>query len=114
VKFWKMDARVAGEYSYATEPGNFAVNGVNEFECHGEITEIVPPRLLVYSWIASWHLDRKKETIVRWELSPTASGTHLRVTHSGLAEEPAARGDYSGGWVGVVANLKEFTEARRA
>jgi uncharacterized protein YndB with AHSA1/START domain len=33
-KFWKMDARVGGHYSYATEKGSIVVNGVSEFECH--------------------------------------------------------------------------------
>src|SRR5271154_543331 len=92
------------------EIGNFVVNGVDEFKCHGEITEIDPPRLLVYTWISNWHLDTSRRTNVRWELTATDSGTHVKVTHSGLAEEAAARADYSGGWSGVVNNLKEFVE----
>jgi uncharacterized protein YndB with AHSA1/START domain len=114
VKSWQMDARVGGRYSYATEKGNFAVNGVSEFECHGEIFEFDPPRLLVYTWIANWHLDPKRKTIVRWELTPTASGTRVKVTHSGLAQEPEARKDYSGGWPGVVEKLRQFAEAGKA
>jgi hypothetical protein len=38
----------------------------------------------------------------------------VTVTHSGLAEEPASRKDYSGGWVGVMENLKKFTEQQVA
>ena len=110
VKFWKMDARKGGSYSYATEKGSVVVNGVSEFECHGEILEFDPPRLLVYTWIGNWHVDKQRKTVVRWELTPTASGTHVKVTHSGLADEPAARKDYSGGWVGVVKALKQFVE----
>jgi hypothetical protein len=37
-------------------------------------------------------------------------GTRVKVTHSGLAEEPEARKDYSGGWPGVVEFLKIFVE----
>jgi len=111
VKSWQMDARLGGSYSYATEKGNFVVNGVSEFECHGEILEFDPPRLLVYTWIANWHLDPAKKTVVRWELTPVAVGTHVRVTHSGLAQEPEARKDYSGGWPGVVEKLRQFAEA---
>jgi len=110
LKYWKMDARNGGAYSYATEKGNFTVNGVNEFECHGEILEFDPPRLLVYTWIGNWHLDKQHATVVRWELTSIATGTHVRVTHSGLANESAAREDYRGGWVGVVENLKQFAE----
>ncbi|MGA3104517.1 MAG: SRPBCC domain-containing protein [Terriglobales bacterium] len=114
VKYWKMDARRGGRYSYATVPGSVVVNGKKEFECSGEIIEYDPPRLLVYTWLGNWHVDPSRETVVRWELSPTASGTRVKVTHSGLAEEPASRKDYSGGWVGVMENLKKFTEQQFA
>jgi uncharacterized protein YndB with AHSA1/START domain len=110
VQFWKMDARPGGSYSYATEKSNIVVNGVSEFKCCGEILEFDPPRLLVYTWIANWHLDPKRKTIVRWELTPTASGTHVKVTHSGLAHDPQSLADYRGGWPGVVENLKRFAE----
>ena len=70
VTFWQMEARKGGSYSYATEKGNFEINGVSEFECHGEILEFDPPRLLVYTWIGNWHLDKERKTIVRWELTP--------------------------------------------
>lgn len=110
VKFWKMDPRPGGRYSYATEAGSVVVNGVREFECHGEILEFDPPRLLVYTWVANWHLDKQRETVVRWELTPAGKGTHVKVTHSGLAQEAVAREDYRGGWPGVVEKLKEFVE----
>ena len=109
-----MDARLGGSYSYATEKSTVVVNGVSEFQCRGEILEIDPPRLLVYTWIGNWHLDPEKKTIVRWELTPAASGTHVKVTHSGLAQEPEARKDYSGGWPGVVEKLKQFAETGKA
>lgn len=109
-KVWEMDARVGGQYHYATEKGTVVVNEVSEFECHGEIVEMDPPRLLVYSWIANWHIDKTLRTMVRWELRPAAGGTHVVVTHSGLASEEVARKDYSGGWPGVLEMLKKFTE----
>src|ERR1700733_6580192 len=110
VKFWQMDARVGGAYGYATEKGTVVVNGMREFECHGEILEINPPRVLVYSWVANWHDDKNLRTVLRWELTPHAGGTHVKVTHSGLANEEVARKDYSGGWPGVVEMLKKFVE----
>jgi len=111
VNSWQMDARLGGRYSYETQAGSVVVNGVSEFKCYGEILEIDPPRLLVYSWIANWHDDTSRRTIVRWELTPKAGGTHVKVTHSGLASEAAARKDYSGGWPGVVEMLKKFSES---
>jgi uncharacterized protein YndB with AHSA1/START domain len=76
------------------------------FEAHGEVLECDPPRLLVWSWIANWHEHPTTPTLVRWELTPTKSGTHVRVTHSGLAGENLARKDYGAGWAGVVQLLK--------
>jgi uncharacterized protein YndB with AHSA1/START domain len=111
VKSWEMDARAGGRYGYATEKGTVVVNNVSEFECHGEILEYVPPRMLAYTWIANWHGDTTRRTVVTWELTPKAGGTHVKVTHSGLAQEPVARKDYSGGWTGVVEKLKKFVEA---
>ena len=110
VKFWNMDAQPGGRYSYATKKGTVVVNGVDEFECHGDILEIDPPRLLVYTWIGNWHDDKQRKTVVRWDLTPSGSGTKVKVTHSGLAQEPASRKDYTGGWPGVLESLKRFAE----
>ena len=109
-KLWEMDPRLGGRYGYATEKGSIAVNNISEFECHGEIIEYDPPRVLAYTWIANWHDDVTRPTVVRWELTPKTNGTHVKVTHSGLAQEPVARKDYSGGWPGVVEMLKKFVE----
>jgi uncharacterized protein YndB with AHSA1/START domain len=110
VKIWRIDARLGGRYGYATEKGMVVVNNVSEFECHGEIVEYEPPRVLAYTWIANWHDDKSRPTVVRWELTPKGSGTQVKVTHSGLADEPAARKDYSGGWTGVMEMLRKFVE----
>ena len=109
-KYWEKDARLGGRYGYATQKGTIEVNRVSEFECHGEIVEYDPPRVLAYTWIANWHDDITRRTVVRWELTPKSGGTHVRVTHSGLATMPVARKDYSGGWPGVVEMLKKFVE----
>lgn len=110
VKTWKMDARKGGVYSYSTAKGSHTLNGVDEFKCYGEILEYSPPHILAYTWIANWHRDKLHPTVVRWELAPLTSGTHVKVTHSGLAQEQVARDDYRGGWPGVVQMLKKFTE----
>jgi uncharacterized protein YndB with AHSA1/START domain len=110
VKVWEMDARHGGRYGYATKKGAVTVNGMNEFECHGEILEFVPGRHLVYTWIATWHADKSLQTVVSWELTPEGGGTRVKVTHRGLAKEDAARKDYSGGWVGVLEMLRKFVE----
>lgn len=108
VKFWEMDARPGGHYRYATEKGSIVVNNVSEFKCHGEILEYDPPRVLAYTWLANWHDDPARRTVVRWELAPEAGGTRVKVTHSGLTDLPIARKDYTGGWPGVLESLKKF------
>jgi uncharacterized protein YndB with AHSA1/START domain len=110
VKLWEMDPRMDGAYRYATEKGAIVVNDVNEFECHGHITEFDPPRVLAYTWYANWHDDSTRRTLVRWELTPKEHGTDVKVTHSGLSNLPIARKDYGGGWPEVVQMLKQYVE----
>jgi len=115
-----MDARPGGHWRFTCKPVPGADHGaVGEqlkrnqeqiFEAHGEIIEYAPPRLLAWTWSANWHEHPNHATMVRWELSPTKTGTLVRVTHSGLAEEPIARKDYGSGWVGVLRLLHDFSE----
>jgi uncharacterized protein YndB with AHSA1/START domain len=107
---FEMDARPGGKWRLGTKKSKLNINGVSQFFCDGEVLEFDPPRVLAYTWIANWHDDKTRRTIVRWELTPAKDGTHVKVTHSGLAQEPAARKDYSGGWPGVVEKLKTFVE----
>ncbi len=117
---FEMDARRGGKYLYCCKPApgqthgevgeQLRKHGFQEFECHGEVLEIDPPRLLVWSWIANWHEHPDARTIVRWELTPTKTGTRVRVTHCGLAQEPISRKDYGQGWVGVLDLLKDFLQ----
>jgi uncharacterized protein YndB with AHSA1/START domain len=105
-KAWKFDARPGGKYNCASTP----VQDVAGYKCHGEVVEFDPPHVLAYTWIADWHDDQYLATTVRYELTAVGSGTQVKVTHSGLANEANARKDYSGGWPGVLASLKKFTE----
>jgi uncharacterized protein YndB with AHSA1/START domain len=109
---FEMEARVGGKWGFYTTPATQSINGVSEFKCRGEILEFQPPKLLVCTWIANWNDKPESKTIVRWELTPTRSGTRLKVTHSALAEQKVARELYRGGWPGVVGNLKTFVEGR--
>jgi uncharacterized protein YndB with AHSA1/START domain len=108
---WEFDPRAGGRWRFATADGGKPVNGVTKFEAEGEIIEIDPPRRLIYSWMANWHDNPAQKTKVSWELTPSATGTIVKVTHSGLAKEPVAHKDYSGGWIGVLESLQAFCEA---
>jgi uncharacterized protein YndB with AHSA1/START domain len=115
-----MEGRAGGKFQYKCKPragsqhGEFYENlrkkREDAFTCHGEVLESVPPKLLVWSWIANWHEHPEHVTTVRWELTATKNGTHVRVTHSGLAQEPISRKDYSGGWQGVLRLLQTHVQ----
>jgi uncharacterized protein YndB with AHSA1/START domain len=109
---FSMEPRKGGRWEYDTKPSKLVVNGISKFHCEGEVTEYDPPRALAYTWIANWHDDKSRRTVVRWDLTPKSGGTQVKVTHSGLTQEPTARKDYSSGWTGVVETLKKFVEGR--
>ncbi len=110
IESFAMEAKAGGRWHYETKQGTYEVNGVTKFHCDGEVLEYDPPRRLAYSWFANWQDDPKARTVVRWELTPKAGGTQVKMTHSGLAKLPIARKDYSGGWPGLIAQLKSFLE----
>jgi uncharacterized protein YndB with AHSA1/START domain len=110
IEDFAMDPRSGGHWRYDTKQTKMSVNGINKFHCEGEVLEYDPPRVLAYTWIANWHEHPAQRTVVRWELAASKGGTLLRVTHSGLATLPVSRKDYSGGWPGVVEQIKKFIE----
>jgi uncharacterized protein YndB with AHSA1/START domain len=88
-----------------------------KFEVSGEYVEINPPRVLAYTWTASWTGDTK--TIVRWELSPTAGGTLVKIGHSGLAVYPELAKSYQGwprmlGWLQALLERGETADDRKS
>src|SRR5690242_7787513 len=75
---WQLDARVGGKWiSRWRGPGGAS------FALGGEILALDPPRLLAYSW---W--DERYPglplTTVRYDLTETATGTLVRMTHDGF------------------------------
>jgi uncharacterized protein YndB with AHSA1/START domain len=108
--YFEIEPRPGGKWRFGTKPSKLVVNGVSQFFCEGEVVECDPPRLLTYTWIANWHVDKSRRTMVRWQLTPVKGSTHVKVTHSGLAQEAVARKDYGSGWPGVVGALKQFVE----
>ena len=91
--------------------GKWRTVGVNaegrNFEASGEYLEIDRPRLLVYSWVASWTGEAK--TTVRWELHPDKQGTLVRLRHYGLAAYAELAKSYSG-WPRMLGWLQAFLE----
>lgn len=106
---FEMELRVGGQWRLEIRMSK-PRNGCSVTRHDGEILELDAPRLLVYSWFANFHNDPKSRSVVRWELTPSESGTHVKVMHSGLASEPDARADYAGGWPGVLEEIKTYAE----
>ena len=105
---WDMDPRVGGKWRFVSHEVATGKDYVHD----GEILEYDPPRLLVYTWIAAFHEVPDQVTTVRWELTPTPQGTHVKVIHSGLANLPKSRESYRGGWPGFVAAIKNYLEKK--
>ena len=91
--------------------GKWRATGVSResdpFTVAGEYLQIDSPRVLVYSWVASWTGDAK--TTVRWELEPENQGTRVRLQHSGLAAHPEIAQAYQG-WPRMLGWLRDFLE----
>ncbi len=103
---WDLEPRVGGSWRFTSLEK--ATN--KEYKHYGEVLEIDPPRVVAYTWMADFHTIPLQRTVVRWELTPTATGTHVRITHSGLAQLPKERGEYGQGWPGVLDAIKKYLE----
>jgi uncharacterized protein YndB with AHSA1/START domain len=105
---WEIDLRVGGKWSSRGK----GMTG-EPFEVHGEYTKIDPPRLLEYTWLASFG-GPQPVSVVRWELQPSAAGTRIKLTHSGLQQYPQIKAMFSGGWPRVLGWLKGHAESKAA
>jgi len=108
---YESEPRVGGRWFFEMDCSKNPYHGVTRIRHEGQFLEFDPPRLLVHTWLANFHKDPKMQTIVRWELTRTKTGTRVKLTHSGLAAEPGIAKEYAGGWPGVLEELKKFMEA---
>jgi uncharacterized protein YndB with AHSA1/START domain len=108
---WEMDPRIGGAWTFVAKQRSGSGKYKHDLVHHGEITEFDPPRVLAYTWLASWHSNPLHQTTVRWELLPVSGGTQVKVTHSGLAPMPDDCKGYAQGWPGLVARIKAFVES---
>jgi uncharacterized protein YndB with AHSA1/START domain len=110
ITLWQMDPRVGGRWRFISKEKQASADTAKAFAHHGEVLEIDPPKLLVYTWFADWHEDPEHKTVVRWDITPIATGTKLKVTHSGLSQMPAACKGYSQGWPGLLEQIRLYAE----
>jgi uncharacterized protein YndB with AHSA1/START domain len=68
-----------------------------------QVLAVEPHKTLSYRW-AAFDL----ESVVTWTLTPTSTGTHLRMEQSGFRpDQKQAYGGAKGGWQKVFANLEQ-------
>jgi uncharacterized protein YndB with AHSA1/START domain len=103
---WQVDLRPGGKWT----SDSARHDGTQSGNVHGEYLEVDKPRLLVFTWKASW--DDFAETLIRAELTATASGTHLKIRHSGFAERNASGMGHTEGWKRVLGWLAGHTALR--
>lgn len=99
---WELDLRPGGAWRTKAE-GRQGPTTV-----HGEIVELDRPRRLVMTWHASW--DGHERTLIRYELTATASGTLVRVVHDGFGARAASCENHAQGWHLVLGWLAHHAE----
>ena len=108
---YSSDLRAGGKWR------SVGVDGQGQgFEASGEYLEIDPPRLLAYTWVASWTGTVK--TTVRWTLESRDRGTLVTIRHSGLAAHPKLAQSYRGwprilGWLQALLERGETVDDRK-
>ncbi len=117
--------RVTESHSDLRPGGKWSSAGIGDdgtpFRVEGQYLEIDPPRLLVYTWVATYSGSLK--TTVRWELEPrdvhglhqqgphrVGSGTLVRIRHEGFAGNLEQAQGHGQGWVRVLGWMQAFVE----
>ena len=84
---------------------------------HCQVLDVIAEEKLSYSWRGGHESNRgygsKLDTVVTWTLEPAASGTRVRLVHSGfeLPKNEIAFRNMGDGWKKVVARLESETGA---
>jgi len=82
--------------------------GGGPFHVGGEYVSIEPPRLLAFTWLASWD-PSGRESLVRIDLEERDGVTTVRLTHSRLSIEGARTHK---GWPDILEWLRAYVEGR--
>lgn len=69
-----------------------------------EVLAVEPHRALSYSWA-----DHDLDSIITWRLTPTGTGTHLRMEQSGFRpDQPRYYGGAKAGWPKIFEMLEQI------
>jgi uncharacterized protein YndB with AHSA1/START domain len=83
LRLWLMEvegfeARVGCRFRFRAKPAP-GFDGV----IHCEVVDVEPPRRLSYTWASG--AQRRRPTVVTWELEPLGSTTRLTLRHQGFS-----------------------------
>ena len=103
---------VGAEFQFRTNPmPSLDFDGI----CHCKVLEIVPFRKLSYSWKnGPGNGEITLDSVVTWQLQPTATGTDLLLEHTGFSKE--SEGFYNGfsqGWPEKFGNIDRLLKEGR-
>jgi uncharacterized protein YndB with AHSA1/START domain len=99
----ESDLRVGGKWR--TE----GLSRGNKFVVWGEYTRVDPPKALGFTWNHDYGETGLPATHVLVELSPTSTGTHVSLTHSGFSSA-TDRDSHNQGWQWVLGWLKNYVQ----
>jgi uncharacterized protein YndB with AHSA1/START domain len=110
----KMEAKVGGSLRFRF---HWAARNIDT-EVTGKVVELVPNRLVSYTWMAAMRSDRtpaRKEdspaSLVAWSLQELPSGgTRVTLTQTGLDER--YRQDGESGWEHFLGQLATYCRGR--
>ncbi|MEM9302192.1 MAG: SRPBCC domain-containing protein [Pseudomonadota bacterium] len=74
----------------------------------GEVLEVMPPHRFKHTYVMLIKPDQP--TTVLWELTETASGCRVTLTHSGWTEDAISYEDTAKGWTQILGLLKAEME----
>jgi len=79
---------------------------------YGRFLRLVPDRVVELTWLTGAAGTKGAETVVTVELTPSGSGTRLKLTHAGFLDEES-KNKHAQGWLHVLEQLdKAFPGAR--
>ncbi len=71
---------------------------------YGRFLKLEPDRVVELTWLTGAAGTKGAETVVTIELTPSGSGTRLRLTHAGFPDEES-RNAHDQGWTHVLEQL---------
>lgn len=107
ISTWFIKADFKAEEGY-----QYTFTSSEEHGCMNITGEVknATPYTLIYTWIVE---NTTIETLVKWNLQETDSGTKLYLEHSGISNYPGESAvkyfnDYNGGWDDCINKLSSF------